>query len=166
MRRLHSSTVTIVKLSVFLGVVALAAPAGAHAQSVPPEIVLHPNEPARQPFQDSWGVPFNEPGDGEVVVPPGKRFVLEFTSLDVTVDTDCRVGFVSITTTAGGKTAGHHVPIASHVEFGTRNIAVTGQPLRLYGDPGTTMFVNFGGAGLNCNPIGALGASGYFVDVP
>lgn len=167
MRGLLESSVAVMKLAGVVGAVALFTPAPSHAQCpAPPIAVRQGDHLAQQPFQANWGVPFNSPGDGEIPVPAGKRLVLEYASLDVTVASDCRAGFLSVRTTAGGTSAGHFVPITGHFTFGTRNVEVTGQPIKVYADPATTASVSYGIAGTNCDPIGVITVSGYFVDAP
>lgn len=167
MHGLWRSSFAAITLASAVGGTVLLTAAPSHAQCPPPPIaVRHGDLLAQQPIQQSWGVPFDAPGDGEIEVPAGKRLVVEYASLDVSVDSDCRVGFLSVSTRAGGTIATHYVPIASHLEFGTRNVEVAGQPIRFYADPGTTVYVAYSVAGTNCSPIGGLAVSGYLVDAP
>ncbi len=156
---------TAARLFGLAAVVVLFASAPSRAQSAAPPTNARQGDHKAQPFQASWGIPFDN-GDGNIPVPSGKRLVFEFASIDVTVNADCRVGFVSVTTKVGDAAVGHHVPITGHHTFGTRNVEVTGQVVKLYADPETTANVNFGVAGNNCNPIGVISVSGYLEDVP
>ncbi len=167
MRGFQKAAVAVVRLAGLAAAVVLLTPTPSHAQGATPPTVVRPGDrQAQQPFQKSWGIPFNANDDGEIAVPAGKRLVLEYASLDASVASDCRVGYLSVSTIAGGTVAGHYVPISSHVEFGTRNVDAVGQLVKFYADPETTVYINYGVAGLNCNPIGSLAVSGYFVDAP
>jgi hypothetical protein len=167
MRRLGKALVTVVRLAGVVGVIALLTPAPSFAQDAPPTTVVRPGgQAAQQPFQALWGIPYDEPGDGTINVPAGKRLVLEFASISVSADLDCNIASISFTTSVGGTPVSHKLPTTSHWTVGTRNLDMGSAQIRLYADPGTEAGVNYGIIGTGCDPIGALSVSGYFMDVP
>jgi len=120
---------------------------------------------SRQPFHRRIQIPAVE-SQGTIEVPAGKRLVLEYGSIDVTVEQQCRVAFMSIETSVGGAIAPHIIPISSHVTIGTRNVDLAGQQIKVYADPGTVATVSFAFSGDNCLPAGLMAVSGYFENVP
>jgi hypothetical protein len=92
--------------------------------------------------------------------------VLEYGSIDVSVEASCRVAFITIQTVTGGVAADHIIPISSHTLFGSRNVDLAGQVIKLYSDPGTNATVNFATSGDICKPTGLMAVSGYFENVP
>jgi hypothetical protein len=120
---------------------------------------------SRQPFHRRIQIPLVG-SQGTIEVPAGKRLVLEYASIDVTVEQQCRVAFMTIDTSVGGAVANHVVPISSHTTIGTRNVDLAGQLIKIYADPGTTASINFAFSGDNCEPMGLMAVSGYFENVP
>jgi hypothetical protein len=166
MNRFRESLVTV-KLAGLAGVIALFAPTLSHAQNdAPPFVTYQVDRSVPQPFQASWGIPFDfSANDGKISVPAGKRLVIEYVSLTVSIDSDCHMGSLSVQTRAGETLTTQYAPIEIHTEFGTRSVAKLGQLVRFRADPGTDVFVNYSIAGTGCNPIGALAVSGYFESV-
>ena len=120
---------------------------------------------SRQPFHRRIQIPLVQP-QPLIEVPAGKRLVLEYGSIDVTVELQCRVAFMIIDTSVGGAIAPHIIPISSHTTIGSRNVDLAGQLIKVYADPGTTASVNFAFSGDNCSPAGLMAVSGYFENVP
>jgi|SRR5689334_22455864 len=130
-----------------------------------PLLVRDIDTSTRQPFQRRIQIPLIE-SQSTIHVPEGKRLVLEYGSIDVTVEQNCRVAFISIQTEVGGAKADHLISISSHTTIGTRNVDLAGQQIKLYSDPGTDTTVNFAFSGDNCQPAGLMAVSGYFENVP
>jgi len=130
-----------------------------------PLLVRDVDTSSRQPFQQYISIPLTEVPPA-IHVPVGKRLVLEYGSIDVTVELNCRVAFMNIQTFAGGTLAQHIIPISSHATVEARNVELAGQQIKLYADSGTDATVNFAFRGGNCNPIGSMAVSGYFENVP
>jgi hypothetical protein len=127
-----------------------------------PLLVSDINNIARQPFQRIIFLP----GPSTFIVPAGKRMVIEFASMNTSVDTGCRVIALVIQTTVGGTIAGFALP-PTHAIVPGRNFDTIGQPVLIYADPGTQVtFSTFTQAVGSCNLIGSIVVSGYLVDVP
>lgn len=166
MSGLGKSVVGVVRMASVLGVIACSMQVLSHAENGLQTISVKPSDRAVEPFQAGWGVPYDKPEDGRILVPEGKRLVIEFISLDISVDSDCRVSFASILTKAGGSAAGHTIPTTAHIEYPTRNVDLLGQMILLRSDPGSTVDVRYGYSGTSCAEIGVVSVSGYFEAVP
>jgi hypothetical protein len=99
---------------------------------------------------------------GQVSVPAGKRWVIEYVSGTCDIPSRDTLVEVSVATIADGHIASHVVPATLVVTVGTTKLYTFAQQTRLYADPGTTVDFNHGGA-----PDGDGGclvsASGYLV---
>ena len=138
------------------------------AAPVPVTIQKNLDNPALQPFQQ-FLVGFMDPGEfnmGDelaIVVPAGKRLVIEVVSAIVTTDAGQNVR-VRLDTWAGG-VAAHHLTISKEPWQATTDHKGI-QSGRFYADPGTTAYIRVArdqGAGI-ANVNAAI--SGYFVIVP
>ena len=128
-----------------------------------PLLVSDVNNIARQPFQRIMFLPA---GPSSFVVPAGKRLVIEFASMNTSVDTGCRVIALTIQTTVGGTNAGFSLP-PTHAMVPGRSFDTVGQPVSIYADPGTQVsFSTFTQSTGSCNLLGSISISGYLVDVP
>ncbi len=128
-----------------------------------PLLVSDINNIARQPFQRIMFLPA---GPSSFVVPAAKRLVIEFASMNTSVDTGCRVIALTIQTTLDGTNAGFSLP-PTHAIVPGRNFDTVGQPVSIYADPGTQVtFSTFTQSVGSCNLIGNIAVSGYLVDVP
>lgn len=133
--------------------------------SASPLLVRDVDTSSRQPFHKIIPIPLVEVPP-IIQIPPGKRLVLEYGSIDAVVELNCRVAFIRIETFVGGTLGTHLIPISSHTVVGGRNVELAGQQIKLYGDPGTNATVNIAVSGDNCHPIGLMAVSGYFENVP
>jgi len=130
-----------------------------------PLLVRDVDRSTRQPVQLNIPIPLNEIPP-IIHVPLGKRLVLEYASIDVSVEASCRVAVITIQTVTGGVPADHIIPISNHILFGSRNVDLAGQVIKLYSDPGTNAAINFATSGDICKPTGLMAVSGYFENVP
>ncbi len=111
--------------------------------------VVEQNNPAFHPFQVEL---LPKSGNCQTVqVPAGKRLVIEYVSARIEDPSDRQL---SITTTAGGTTAPHWVPVSE--PFIT--ISNAAQDVRLYADPRTDVDVCVSG-------LGQVTLSGHLVAV-
>jgi hypothetical protein len=105
-------------------------------------------------------------GPSSFIVPAAKRLVIEFASMNTSVDTGCLVVALTIQTSVGGTIAGFTLP-PTHVVIPGRNFDTVGQQVSIYADPGTQVsFSTFTQATGSCNLLGSISISGYLVDVP
>ena len=91
--------------------------------------------------------------------------VIEFASMNTSVDTGCRVIALTIQTSLGGIIAGFPLP-PTHAIVPGRNFDTIGQQVLIYADPGTQVnFSTFTQSVGSCNLLGSISVSGYLVDV-
>lgn len=128
------------------------------------------DQPARQPRQDGFGFAIANGITTQVslsAVPAGKRLVIESFSADASVPSG-QTGFFFITTTAGGVSAIHTVPVVqafADAAFPGSDALVTAQSIRIYADPGTTPSVSFRRSSSAGGAFCSAFISGYFVDL-
>lgn len=160
MNNFGKSLLGVVRSAGLVGLIACSTPS--FATDDLPSVTVRPSDRLREPFQAAWTVPYDDPSDGEILVPEGKRLVIEFVSLDIGIDSDCRVASLSVATKTGGTAVGFHVPTTARFEGVNRSVDMLGQMVVLRSDPGTKADVNYGVIGLSCNQIGVISVSGYF----
>ena len=137
---------------------------------------------ARQPFQaELRRLRVRTAGDLQsfqvAVVPPGKRLVIEHVSfrvrsLEATAEGSAQPRFetsAALLTKANGVSAEHEL-IVNRADIGGASFNVVSQPIRVYADPGSLVFVHVDGrfaanAGSTLEII-RLNISGHLVDVP
>ena len=100
-----------------------------------------------------------------MLVPTGKRLVIEFVGVDVNVPSGQKV-LAAVGTTLGSATLFHPIVTATLPGVGGQDVFRASQPVRLYADPGTSV-------GLFITRAGTVGAghavvtvSGHLVDLP
>ena len=123
------------------------------------------DNPARQPFQLIRNLN-NLPGDSEAIttfaVPAGKRFVLEYISVEALSIPRGNSLIVSILSDSDGL---YSLPISPVIPIGSSDsIAIVAQQVRIYAES----FLNFRARWhISDSSVGArVGFSGYFVDLP
>lgn len=134
-----------------------------------PVPVRDADNPARQPFQtelDFFEADGSYGATQSFTVPANKRLVIEYVSADsgVPVGELTRIG---ISTEINGQYQGHHVVANRLGAVGNGDDEfVAGQPMTVYADPGTDVFVGFS----RNNAVGFANCfvtiSGHFVDIP
>jgi hypothetical protein len=127
--------------------------------------------PAMQPFQTSFAVNF-PPNLGEAVatvsVPPGKRLIIKFVSVRISVAVGATATVYFLTTGGGANSASDHLALTQQGQVSPISSEFTAsQPVEVFADPGTAIkfvFLRFPDA----SPIGdAVGSiHGYLVDAP
>jgi hypothetical protein len=142
-----------------------------------PLLVRDVENSARQPFHN---VEFGGFEDGAnftgfvpiTTVPAGKRLVIEYCSLIATMPVgqtifNARIG-TQLLDSNNGSTLYHVLTVSAQGSDGLRDFFSVSQELRLYADPGTTVFC----AAQRSSPIGSnpgsfgCAISGYFVSLP
>src|SRR5262249_6242230 len=99
-------------------------------------------------------------------VPAGKRLVIEFVSLDVTVPSGQKV-LISLEYGTGGQVASQRISTTPVLDMpGVVDVFTASQPVRLYADPGTS--VSFSLKRSDSSGIGRVNVrvSGHYVDIP
>jgi hypothetical protein len=152
---------------------AAATPHGAAPVTVlnTPLPVLDVDNPARQPFQTGGGGRVQEgncPGiSSTFAVPASKRLVIEFASASVVIVAIGQIPYVEIQTEVGSISTSYRVPLTRIGAVDTREVFEGSQQMRVYADPETTVYVNFGRS-LPCTEVAdfRVSISGYFVNLP
>ena len=131
-----------------------------------PAKVRDVDNPARQPVHAEANCSDDEGSACETVifaVPAGKRLVIEYASMGARVS-DVQVSRMGIRTTVGGQEILHRLPPTPPAPA-VNSSTSTGEQLRLYADPGTSVSVV--GAGTDSNGTGDFffTISGHLVDV-
>ena len=159
---------------------ALAAAASSHAQTVVRDL----DNAARQPFQVEVQPPplrFPVPQGRETIrvadVPAGKRLVIEHISFLIASSESTAPGgrqprFLangSLVTKANTAAANHEL-LVHRTDIGAASRNTVSQPLRVYADPGSQVFVTVGGrtedGSSSLVRISNLTISGHLVDLP
>ena len=130
------------------------------------------DNPARQPFQAqlSFGLPFGQTGviSPVTVVPAGKQLVVEHVSVAGYMPTGQKLLQVAIWTTVGGISGEHVLTVSPQGtdSGGVNDFFTVSQDLRLYSDPGSTIYCS--GVRDNSTSTGNIAGtiSGYLVNVP
>jgi hypothetical protein len=99
-------------------------------------------------------------------VPAGKRLVVESVSVNGAMDVGQRLRYVALQSSSGNVSVEHWLPVSQYVTVGTRDHFVGNQALRLYVEPGGTLFVT-----ATRNPSSGSGffsatVIGHLIDVP
>jgi hypothetical protein len=102
---------------------------------------------------------------GIFTVPEGRRLVLEYVSVDSS-PTACTFDmFTGLSLTTGGLSLGHDLPVApsypSNNGFRRSRMAT---PVKLYGDPGSSVNVLLNRSDTTCSSVMTLNFSGYLED--
>ena len=129
------------------------------------------DQPARQPFAHSFSNNFTSGvcgDDDNIVVPSGKRLVIETVSGQVRVPSG-QTAVLTLGATTSGVVASYPVPITfagSNLCFDGQDSFRTFEALRIYADPGSTVIVEVR-RNSNTGPVSwFLTISGYLVDLP
>jgi len=134
-----------------------------------------PVVPSDEPFQTKLAL---HSGDGSAlfVVPQGKRLVIEFVSIAATaVATGAMPSevtmFFEVQTTVNGVAVNHYMPVAPQVKFPSNGYSTTSkligaQELRLYADPGTTVYATTQEAVSGAIQSVSISISGHLINVP
>jgi hypothetical protein len=145
---------------------AVSAQPVVNANVVNTPTVRSADEPARNAFQALLCTVAWPAGCGnlpsQVVVPTGKRLVIEFVSGQCLTGSDSeKIAYATLTTTVGSSGAIHYfVPMAAPGSEGART-SVFSQPVRIYADGGRT--VDSSAASTNGNVGCLISLSGYLV---
>ncbi|SRR6266545_1290746 len=130
------------------------------------------DNPAHQPVQANMAcVAQNVLGCSETIytVPPGKRLVIEFVSMEADLTAD-QVAQMTMRTTVDGAEVTHRFPLTepARVFQGEAVVAPISQQVRLYADAGTNveMKARRNNVGAALNAFFRFSISGYLVDVP
>ncbi|MBZ5728289.1 MAG: hypothetical protein LAP87_25300 [Acidobacteriia bacterium] len=127
------------------------------------------DSPARQPFQAAVEIKLpNGTGgqNGFVVVPKGKRLVIEYASGEAFLPTGQK-GLFSVITSLAGQTTGtrHYLDSDALGKFGAPDYFRAGQVVRLYADQGTTVMLRADRDIATGDGLARMSISGHLVDV-
>jgi hypothetical protein len=128
-----------------------------------PLLVRDADLPARRIFQHSG------PANDSFTVPAGKVLVIEWVSFDTPVSPNTGPGQMVLYQI--GNVAGGQSGFFSYKSDATSNAApgldlIVNQQVRIYCDPGSTVFVSARLTFFNNGTVGSHTISGYLVDVP
>ena len=169
------SRVVGVALAAMSGMPLVSSPGVSHAQTEVRDV----DNPALQPFQSALDrqslASFADLNTFEVAnVPLGKRLVIEHVSFRLAGGASPPGGespfaqaVALLETTVNGVRAQHTLPVDRVELFGFRpqELNIASQPVRLYADPGTRVFVHITGVSpVNDALLVFLAVSGHFVD--
>ena len=125
------------------------------------------DQPALQPLQKRHVIFLAAGGiitETITTVPAGKRFVIEFVTVDVAVSTGQK-GFVTILTTVGTDVVGHVLTTALQESALSIDIFRATQATRIYADPNTDVNMVCGIAAAVAGQC-SVSISGYLVNLP
>lgn len=137
---------------------------------VKPTSIRDVDNPARNPFQAAVEITMPNGTGGEnavVVVPKGKRLVIEYLSGDASLPAGQKCLF-SVATFVNGQTTGtwHYLASGPVGKFGPFDCFRTGQVVRLYADPGTQVQLRADRDIPDGKGVARMSLSGYLVSVP
>jgi hypothetical protein len=138
-----------------------------------PVLVRDANNPAFQPFQVSGAINLNDGVNAAAqsqpfTVGPGKRLVIEHISATGQLPSGQKFTSIQIFNVGGGYGTNHYLTatMMGSVSGGTIDQFATSQPVRLYADPGTSVFA----VAYRSEAAGQGGlfftVSGYLVNLP
>ena len=159
--------------ALLFGLTALAVPAQAQSAKDPVVTIKDQDNPVRQPVHFNANVTF--PVGSQFanvicpfVVPANKRLVIELIAGEIFVPTGQLLRVFAGTTNNGIPGSGFALNFSTKTPFGaSQDIYTATLPVRLYADPGTTIFLT----AVRNSTTGASGTaeisfSGYLVNLP
>jgi len=124
--------------------------------------VTSPDDPGRHAFQKSVTAPFAQ--GTNVVVPAGKRLVIQFVSALYTMPIGDEALDLWITTNVNGVQATHVFPALPGVNNAAQRFSVISEQTRVYADAGTQVQLSPHKTGQSVNGTAIVTITGYLMD--